>query len=137
MKALRAPNVRGRWGEMQLRRVVEMAGMVAHCDFVEQQTIEGEEARLRPDLIVKLPGGKNVVVDAKAPLDAYLNSLEAEDEEARRAFLGRTRAPDSRSHEPPEFEGVLGSVRVPRPSSWRCSCPERVSSARRSNRSPA
>ena len=73
---------------MQLRRVVEMAGMVAHCDFVEQQTIEGEEARLRPDLIVKLPGGKNVVVDAKAPLDAYLNSLEAEDEEARRAFLG-------------------------------------------------
>ncbi len=88
VKALRAPQVRGRWGEMQLRRVVEMAGMVAHCDFVEQQTLDADGARLRPDLIVQLPGGKNVVVDAKAPLDAYLNSVEAEDEDARRAHLG-------------------------------------------------
>ncbi len=87
VKALRAPSVRGHWGEMQLRRVVEMAGMVDHCDFLEQQTFSSEDARLRPDLIVKLPGGKNVVVDAKAPLEAYLNSIEAEDEHKRRDYL--------------------------------------------------
>jgi DNA recombination protein RmuC len=88
VKALRAPHVRGRWGEMQLRRVVELAGMVAHCDFVEQTTTADADGRLlRPDLIVKLPGGKNVVVDAKAPLNAYLDSLEAEDDDARRVHL--------------------------------------------------
>lgn len=85
--ALRAPSVRGRWGEFQLRRVVEMAGMVQHCDFVEQSTIHGEDGRLRPDLIVHLPGGKTVVVDAKVPLSAYLDAKDAKDEATRRELI--------------------------------------------------
>jgi DNA recombination protein RmuC len=87
VKALRAPNVRGRWGVVQLKRVVELAGMIDHCDFHEQQTADGEEGRLRPDLVVHLPGGKNVVVDAKAPLSAYLEAVEAKDERERKAHL--------------------------------------------------
>ena len=85
--ALKRPGVRGRWGELQLKRVVELAGMVEHCDFEEQHTLSAEDRRLRPDVIVRLPGGKYVVIDAKVPLDAYLRALEAPDETARQVLL--------------------------------------------------
>ena len=85
--ALRAPATRGRWGELQLKRVCEMAGMIEHCDFEQQSSADTDEGRVRPDLVVKLPGGMNVVVDAKVPLEAYLKAFETEDDDERRAHL--------------------------------------------------
>jgi DNA recombination protein RmuC len=87
VKALRAPIVRGRWGEVQLKRVVELAGMIERCDFSEQETVHTENGKLRPDMRVQLPGGKTIIVDAKAPLQAYLEALEAPTDELRMAKL--------------------------------------------------
>jgi DNA recombination protein RmuC len=85
--ALRAPHVRGRWGEVQLKNVVEQAGMLEHCDYVRQATTTDDERTLRPDLVVRIPGGKHVVVDAKAPLVAYLDAFEATDDAERARHL--------------------------------------------------
>jgi DNA recombination protein RmuC len=87
VKALRAPHVRGRWGEIQLRRVVELAGMLQYCDFVEQETVTTEEVRIRPDMIVRLPGNRTIVVDSKVPFDAFYESISTTDDEVRTARL--------------------------------------------------
>jgi DNA recombination protein RmuC len=96
-RALRTPAVRGRWGEMQLRRVVEIAGMVQRCDFDEQPILSSDNGRQRPDLIVHLPGGKQIVVDAKAPLDAFLDAQDVTDDELRTSRL-RAHARQVREH---------------------------------------
>jgi DNA recombination protein RmuC len=85
--ALRSPHTRGRWGEMTLRRAVEAAGMLEHCDFEEQKTVAGEDGAIRPDMVVRLPGGGQVIIDSKVPLDAFLQYIEADDDEARQVLL--------------------------------------------------
>ncbi len=89
VRALHAPATRGRWGEMTLRRVVELVGMQRHCDFTEQTSVRSDDGLLRPDLIVNLPGGKSVVIDAKCALEAYLEALESTDDAKRTAQLAR------------------------------------------------
>jgi DNA recombination protein RmuC len=95
--ALRSPQTRGRWGEIQLRRVVEMAGMLEHCDFEEQVSTTTEEGRLRPDMIVRMPGDRRMVVDAKVPLDAFLKLIDADNDEDR-ATLQAAHARQLRTH---------------------------------------
>jgi DNA recombination protein RmuC len=97
VSALKRPTTRGSWGEIQLRNVVEMAGMVSHCDFVEQGTIHAQDERLRPDMLVRLPGGKVIVVDSKVPLDAYLSALEATADDERELHSAR-HAKQTREH---------------------------------------
>jgi DNA recombination protein RmuC len=87
VKALRVPHVRGRWGEIQLRRVVELAGMLQYCDFVEQETFATEESRIRPDVIVRLPGNRTIVIDSKVPFDAFYESISTTDEDVRESKL--------------------------------------------------
>jgi DNA recombination protein RmuC len=97
VNALRNPRVRGRWGEIGLKRVVEFSGLSAHCDFVEQAYTEGEDSALKPDMIINLPGNSHVVVDSKLPLDAYLQALETDDENSRNLLFAK-HAKDLRDH---------------------------------------
>ena len=96
-QALRAPNVRGQWGELQLKRVCELAGMLAYCDFEPQVTLRNDEGVQRPDLVVRVPGGRQLVVDAKAPLSAYLEAMNATDDRTRASFMSE-HAGHLRSH---------------------------------------
>ncbi len=87
VQALRRPEVRGQWGELTLKRLVELAGMVEHCDFYEQESIETESGRVRPDMIIRMPTGREIVVDVKTPLDAYLSAVESQTDDERKGFM--------------------------------------------------
>ena len=109
--ALRKPNARGQWGQMQLRNVVELAGMLQHCDFAEQSQLAGGETVLRPDLIVNMPGGKHVVVDAKAPLQGVLDAYQARDEEERQRHLRDHAQAAAQARQGARRQGLLGRAR--------------------------
>ena len=89
VKALRRPEVRGQWGEMTLKRLAELAGMVEHCDFDQQRSVTTDSGKQRPDMVVRMPGGREIIVDAKAPMDAYLGAVEAQDDTVRAAEIQR------------------------------------------------
>ncbi len=110
--ALRSPQTRGRWGEMTLRNAVKAAGMAEHCDFDEQRTTTTTDGMVRPDMIVHLPGGGEVVIDSKVPLDAFLKYSESEDEDERKALLKKHAGPTAHPRGPALQEGVLEAVRA-------------------------
>ncbi len=112
VSALRQPQVRGRWGELTLHRVVELAGLSEHCDYVEQQTVQSDGGRLRPDMIVNLPAGRQVVIDAKCALDGYLSAIEAHGRRRPQALPGEALPADARSHELAGAEELLGPVQL-------------------------
>ena len=114
--ALRSPQTRGRWGEIQLRRVVEMAGMLPHCDFDEQVSTNADDGRLRPDMIVHVPGGGEIVVDAKVPLEAFLQLIDADDDRNARPLPGVARPAAAVPRRPAGQEGVLEAVRALTPA---------------------
>lgn len=130
--ALRAPKLRGNWGEVQLKRVVELAGMVNHCDFFEQETVNTDDGMLRPDLRVQLPGGRNIIIDSKVPLDAYLRALEAKSEDERIREL-RNHAAQVRARMNESAQNDIGSISSPHPNSSCCFYRRNRSMTRRCN----
>ena len=121
--ALRTPHVRGRWGESQLRNVVEHAGMIEHCDYVSQATSSTEDGVLRPDLVIRIPGGKHVVVDAKAPLARVSRRLRGVRRRRARTALPRPRPPGARARHEALGQGLLAPVRAVAGRSSSCSFP--------------
>ncbi len=110
VNSLKQPQVKGKWGELTLRRVVELAGMSPHCDFQEQQSVDTEEGRLRPDLIVHLPGGTQIVVDVKVPLHAFFKAVSAQSDAEYREAMIQHAEPGPRSHQRAVGQGILEAI---------------------------